>query len=512
MQQHKIVEDYLNTVIPKKLSEDKKSELRAEIECHIYDRADFYMEIGYDEATAFEKAVEQMGEAEPVCEEFETIYKDSSLKGFLLFLGLCGLNLLSVIAGWGYAMLPDPPVEYLPDIFTMGIFLAVATYIIVYTVKCCRQKLHKQLLGITSAFVLMALGSFITSGLFYPIFSGIVLNLDYIFSFVLDAHESISDFASYWINVIFLCIYALICFIELHSDSRFRKKKHLLSLKSIAFILSVLSMIMIVIYCFSYEKYEYWSPDQSRQEYYADMDEKLFTSNITTEQRAVYISINKDDDIKETEKVLIKNGFKKYNESYETYLDDSYSFSYDIDERLKARLKENVEDNSYIFYYYINSMDGQYKFDDVISCILVSYSEDGKVKSKFFIDDSNNDIDASYQSRTHGKEVADWFSKIKIGDDILKSMEFIRTTGAAIFEGEKYINKNTYAIYDIYLNCFYLMDVDFIDILFNRKPESVDDSYCFEIRVKNGIITDLKELDKITDNGGDYLHLDENEA
>ena len=33
------------------------------------------MEIGYDEATAFEKAVEQMGEAEPVCEEFETFTK-----------------------------------------------------------------------------------------------------------------------------------------------------------------------------------------------------------------------------------------------------------------------------------------------------------------------------------------------------------------------------------------------------------------------------------------------------
>lgn len=512
MQHRKIVEDYLNTVIPKNLSEEKKSEIRAEIECHIYDRADFYMEIGYDEATAFEKAVEQMGEAEPVRAELTAIHQDSSLKGFLLFFGLCGLNLLSIIAGWGYAMLPDPPMEYLPDIFTMGIFLAVATYIIVYTVKCCRQKLHKQLTGITSAFILMALGSFITSGLFYPIFSGIVLNLEYIFSFVLDANEGISGFASYWINVIFLCVYALICFIKLHSDSRFRKKKHLLSLKSIAFTLSFLSMIMIVNYFFSYEKYEYWSPDQSKQEYYADMDEKLFTSNITAEQRAVYISINKDDDIKETEKVLVKNGFKKYNESYEKYLDDNYSFSYDIDEKLKARLKENVEDNSYIFYYYINSMDDQYRFDDVISCILVSYSEDGKVKSKFFIDDSNNDIDASYQSRTHGEEVADWFSRIKLGDDSLKSMEFIRTTGATIFEGEKYTNKNTYAIYDIYLNCFYLLDVDFIDILFNIKPESVNDSYCFEIRAENGMIADLKDFYKITDNDGDYLYPDENEA
>ena len=436
-----------------------------------------------------------MGDAEPVRSQLTAIHQDSSFKGFLLFLGLCGLNLLSVIAGWGYAMLPDPPLEYLPSFFTMVIFLVLATCIIVYTVKCYRQKLHQQLSGITCAFVLMALGSFVTSGLFYPIFSGIVLNLEYILSFIPGAHTGIPDFAAYWINVIFLWLYALICFIALNKGSRCGKKKHLLSLKSVVLILSVLSMIVIVNYCFSYEKYEYWF-DQSMQEYYAELDEKLFTSNITAEQRAVYISINKDDDIKETEEVLTKNGFKKYNESYEAYFDDSYSFTYAVDEKLKARLKENIEDNSYVFYYYINPMDDQNKFDDVISCILVSYDEDGKVKSKFFIDDSNNDINESYQSRAHGEEVAEWFSEIKTGDDSLKSMDFIRTTGAAIFEGEKYTNQNTYAVYDIYLNCFYLLDVNYIDILFNRKPESVDYSYCFEIRAENGMITDFKDCDE----------------
>ena len=498
MQQHKIVEDYLDMVIPKKLPDGKKAELRAEIECHIFDRADYYMEIGYDEVTAFEKAVEQMGEAEPVREALAAIHQDSSLKGILLLFGLCGLNLLSIIAGWGYALLPDPPLEYMPDIFTMVIFLAVAIGIIIYTVKCCRQKLYKQLLGITCAFALMALGSFITSGLFYPIFSGIVLNLEYILSSITGAHEDFSDFASYWINVIFLWLYALICFIKLNRSSRFEKEKHFLSIKSITLMLSFLSMIMIVNYFFSYEKYEYWF-DQSKQECYVEMDEKLFTSNITAKQRAVYISISKDDDIKETENLLTKNGFEKYNGSYEEYLDNSYSFSYAVDEKLKARLKENIEDNSYIFYYYTNPMDDQNKFDDVISCILVSYSEDGKVKSKFFIDDSNNDINESYQSRTHGEKVADWFSEIEIGYDSLNSMDFIRTTGAAIFEGEKYTNNDTHTIYDIYLNCFYLLDVGFVDILFNRKPEAIYDSYCFEIRAENGIITALKDFGKITD-------------
>ena len=49
MQQHKIVEDYLSSIIPDKIADSTKTELRAEIESHIYDKAEFYMEIGYDE-------------------------------------------------------------------------------------------------------------------------------------------------------------------------------------------------------------------------------------------------------------------------------------------------------------------------------------------------------------------------------------------------------------------------------------------------------------------------------
>ena len=54
MQQHKIVEDYLNSVIPNNLTAGGGAELREEIESHIYDKAYFYIEIGFDENTAFE--------------------------------------------------------------------------------------------------------------------------------------------------------------------------------------------------------------------------------------------------------------------------------------------------------------------------------------------------------------------------------------------------------------------------------------------------------------------------
>ena len=43
MQQHKCVEDYLNSVVPTNIPDSKRAELRDEMESHIYDKAEFYM-------------------------------------------------------------------------------------------------------------------------------------------------------------------------------------------------------------------------------------------------------------------------------------------------------------------------------------------------------------------------------------------------------------------------------------------------------------------------------------
>ena len=96
MQQHKTVEDYLDNVIPEKISKKIKDEIRAELESHIYDKADFYLNIGYDEETSIKKSIEEMGEAESVKSEFCSLYKDSTIKGLLLFGSICILNLISV--------------------------------------------------------------------------------------------------------------------------------------------------------------------------------------------------------------------------------------------------------------------------------------------------------------------------------------------------------------------------------------------------------------------------------
>lgn len=58
------IESYIDSVIPKNIPKSKQQKLRAEIEAHIYDRIDFYTEIGYDTDSSITKALADMGEDE----------------------------------------------------------------------------------------------------------------------------------------------------------------------------------------------------------------------------------------------------------------------------------------------------------------------------------------------------------------------------------------------------------------------------------------------------------------
>lgn len=60
------VQDYINRVVMPISDEAAKNETALEIRAHLEERIEFYKEIGYDDETAEEKAVEDMGDPEPV--------------------------------------------------------------------------------------------------------------------------------------------------------------------------------------------------------------------------------------------------------------------------------------------------------------------------------------------------------------------------------------------------------------------------------------------------------------
>jgi uncharacterized membrane protein YsdA (DUF1294 family) len=77
--------------------------------------------------------------------------------------------------GWGYWYFVEPISPGFPSIVFLSFYLIGFIFFTVYTTMCCRHNLKKQLIAITSALGLIALGSVITSGLFYPISNAIGL-------------------------------------------------------------------------------------------------------------------------------------------------------------------------------------------------------------------------------------------------------------------------------------------------------------------------------------------------
>ena len=94
---------YLNSV--KRNIKNKKlhATICAELESHLQDSSDFYVEIGYDEETANRKALEDMGEPTTVGESMAKLHKLSGwqkflFSGFLFVAVLKFLDIFSVLA------------------------------------------------------------------------------------------------------------------------------------------------------------------------------------------------------------------------------------------------------------------------------------------------------------------------------------------------------------------------------------------------------------------------------
>ena len=55
---------YVSDVLKLIKNKNAKKSIQAELESHILDKADYYMEIGYSKDDAFKRATEEMGDAE----------------------------------------------------------------------------------------------------------------------------------------------------------------------------------------------------------------------------------------------------------------------------------------------------------------------------------------------------------------------------------------------------------------------------------------------------------------
>lgn len=340
MQQHKIVEDYLNSVIPQKISDSTKAELRAEIECHIYDKAEFYMEIGYDEEAAFGKAVEEMGETEEVKAEFERLYKDSDLKAWLCFGGILVCNLLALFSGFAYFTIDTMDV---PSAFLVLLSSLFAGFVILLIFHAKSHKLQNRIFAIGTATGLMLLFAILTNAIYQPMFYGLGYNIEYFINAFTD--KDFSEIPGTMAPLGAWCFLLLIIFLCI---KKIRKR---INLKALAVVLLLFATANTYIF-YNTEITDDYTPELYAQEDVADY-------------YPYYSAINENMSYAEADAYMKKEGFVDcigyidYAKKEDVEYGEDFNYSYALEE-MKEILNEALAEKEGNIYFTKIAAEEQY--------------------------------------------------------------------------------------------------------------------------------------------------------
>ena len=96
MREKMTLQDYINRVVMPISDEAAKNETALEIRAHLEERIEFYKEIGYDDETAEKKAIEDMGDPEPVGASLSRLHP----KGRIITAVLAVLPMVLYIVSW----------------------------------------------------------------------------------------------------------------------------------------------------------------------------------------------------------------------------------------------------------------------------------------------------------------------------------------------------------------------------------------------------------------------------
>lgn len=246
------ISDFIDEFVPKNLSKKRRLLLIRELENHLFEKIDFYKEIGYGDEDSKEKAIADFGTDEDmkksIFNEFEELYSE---KRFLAILSLFGILLMNYLCFpldiWvTSADFNDDPTP-LSSLISFGMILAVCGLITFARVKKYRKML-----------VSIGVANFVIGGVFLLNFYSqcavysIAHNLVYLIDVFTPA--SIGDYIVYGdYNVVSLVvweaipfIFAIYCFIVAVKIKRGSAKNIINPKKKIIIFSVVFSMVAIL--------------------------------------------------------------------------------------------------------------------------------------------------------------------------------------------------------------------------------------------------------------------------
>lgn len=380
----KRIEEYLDSVIPEKLSKRRQKLIREELRDHISDHIEFYTEIGYSEDESIQKALADMGDdggvTEMIKKDFEKVYGEKIWMPILAFV-LTTLVIMSAMFGGVWIVSADSKGSpETAEIFaSFAIILAFSFALAV----AYRKGFKKTLLAIGIPNLLFG-ATLISSGYTQPAIYALVCDICFMlekttplitYKFASE-QELVGEYIAYAAGVaadIGFALAALILFIKLRKKGTPEKK----SKKGIIITASVLCAAAIGL------TFMYTGTEKFYRSYKYVMNGKKFETSdgICKQSEAAFESIDLGMDYNEAVRRLRVQGYMPFDEYRKTQ-------SREMSKRLKYSLGElelTVTDEGYtvfinpnVFYDY-SGIDGRNYSNGFV---YIRADSDGCIESK----------------------------------------------------------------------------------------------------------------------------------
>ncbi|MGN1419528.1 MAG: permease prefix domain 1-containing protein [Acutalibacteraceae bacterium] len=305
------VQKYIDSVIPKNIPKSRQSSISDELESHIYEKIDFYEEIGYSKEQSIKKALEEMGEDEEVkqsiCDEFDELYHEKTWWAFAVGAGILLINFICGIIGlWvsGIDYMGDP---ILPQATASVVLILIIFGIILFAVK---KRYVNVLIGIAVSNFIIGISIL---WCFYPqcaIWSA-YYNLCYLLDkftplFAIDYFD-IAESVCFFGSIIFVIAISVFCIFLAINIEEMKDKTIKNIRKGIGFVFAALCVATCILHPLSTE--------------YKDNYKKWFFEYnvcISAESTAIYNELNETESYDDAVGILKSADYTNYEEFEKT--------------------------------------------------------------------------------------------------------------------------------------------------------------------------------------------------
>ena len=420
MSKPKIVSDYLEAAVPKGLSASRRKLLTEELEGHIYDRVDAYMEIGYTKEESLQKAIEAMGDAEPVREQFDELYDESEWQVILTYVVLVFCSIGAIFSGFASFLIDNHS-----DPSLLAVFLSTAFFsgLCLTTLGAYKKKQERTLSAVGVVMGIMSVTALFTNAVFQPMCFAVGSNIPYLLEKFTGLQFNNAEiyncgFADYGLMVSYLLplIFAVsgaVFSVKCTRQSEKKRKNRLPDTRVAAVLLAVFTVVNTAVFFYSYKYYQF-------ERIYQDPESQATVERFTS----IYSTVDTKTPESEIEALATQGGLVNFEKlcamTKNLYFSNAAPDLSDEKNDYYAFTQDN--EHVHVFFEpdeYSSFLHGSY--------VAFTFSENGQLVGKEINLTSYDAESAKGEHSTDPEKLYEYFGKLNRGDTKEKALDIIMT-------------------------------------------------------------------------------------